>query len=255
MPSSVLIFGGSGKLAKLITTRLISKKYTVTSIIRRSEHIPDLLSLGATPIIQSLEDSTVAELAGVIRTSHPDVIIFAAGGGWRAFEDPIFNRIVDRDAAIKVFDAVVEARGSKRLIVISTIDARNRDGPRPAWYTDEDQKVSDELWGMLPAYMEAKFAADKDLVEKNGTRRLEYTVIRPTWYDKDGRWTGKVNAGRVGTAPRISREDVADVFVACIENDGTIGRVFEVVGGDVPAEDAVRRVAEEKIDSFGEEYR
>jgi nucleoside-diphosphate-sugar epimerase len=255
MPSSVLIFGGSGKLAKLITTRLISKNHSVTSIIRRPEHIPELVSLGATPVIQSIEDSTVADIADVIKTSHPDAIIFAAGGGWRALKDPNFSLIVDRDAAIRVFDAVVEAAGTKRLLMTSTVDARNRDVPRPEWYTDEDQKVSDELWGMLPVYMEAKFAADRDLVEGNAKRGLEYTIIRPTWYDNDGEWTGKVSAGRVGMIPKVSREDVADVFVACIENDETIGRVFEVVGGDVPVEDAVRRAAEEKIDSFGKEYR
>jgi uncharacterized protein YbjT (DUF2867 family) len=102
--------------------------------------------------------------------------------------------------------------------------------------------------------MEAKFAADKDLVEQNTRRALDYTIIRPTWYNEGG-WTGKVKAGKAGTSPKVSREDVADVFVACIENHGTIGRVFEVTGGDTPVEEAVRRVAEEKIDTFDEFYR
>jgi nucleoside-diphosphate-sugar epimerase len=252
--SSALIFGGSGKLAKFITERLIKKGYTVYTVIRRETHIRDLHELGAKPIIQSLEDSTVAELAQVIKSSLPDVIIFAAGGGWRAYEDPIFNSIVDRDAAIKVFDAMVEAGCTKRVITISTIDSRNRSRPRPSWYNDEDQKVSDHLWAMLPRYMEAKFEADKDLVEQNAKRAMDYTIIRPTWYS-DGGWSGKIKAGLAGTSPKVSREDVADVFVACIENHATIGRVFEVVGGDIPVEEAVRRVAEEKIDSFGELYR
>ena len=252
--SSVLIFGGSGKLAKFITERLVKKQYTVYSVIRRESHISDLHELGATPIIQSLEDSTVDELAKVIKSSLPDVIIFAAGGGWRALEDPIFNSIVDRDAAIKVFDAMVEARCTKRIITISTIDTRNRNRPRPSWYTDEDQKVSDDLWAMLPKYMEAKFEADKDLVEQNEKRALDYTIIRPTWYN-DGGWTGKIKAGQVGTLPKVSREDVADVFVACIENHATVGRVFEVIGGDIPIEEAVQHVVDEKINSFEEIYR
>ena len=253
MPS-VLIFGGSGKLAKFITERLVKKEYTVYSVIRRDTHIHDLRELGATPIIQSLEDSTIAELAEVIRSSRPDVIIFAAGGGWRAYKDPIFSRIVDRDAAIKVFDAMAMADCAKRIITISTVDARNRTRPRPTWYNDEDQKVSDDLWATLPEYMEAKFQADKNLVELNGTRALDYTIIRPTWYNSGG-WTGKVKAGQVGTAPRVSREDVADVFVACIENHATIGLVFEVIGGDIPVEEAVKRVVEDKINAFEEIYR
>jgi len=253
MPSA-LIFGGSGKLARFITERLVKKDYTVYSIIRREEHIPGLRELGAQPIIQSLEDSTVAELAQVIKSSAPDVIIFAAGGGWRAFKDPNFNLIVDRDGAIKVFDAMVEAGATKRLIMISTIDARNRSKPRPSWYSDEDQKASDEIWGMIPNYMEAKFEADKNLVEGNARRGLEYTIIRPTWYNEGG-WTGKINAGKVGLSPKVSREDVADVFVACIENQATTGCVFEVVGGDIPAEEAVGEVAEEKVNTFDELLR
>lgn len=253
MPSA-LIFGGSGRLAKFITERLISREYNVYSVIRREEHVPGLREIGATPIIQSLEDSTVAELAKVIKSSLPDVIIFAAGGGWRAYKDSKFNRTVDRDAAIKVFDAIVDADCTKRIIIISTVDARNRNRPRPTWYSGEDQKVSDDLWTRLPRYMEAKFEADKDLVEQNTDRALDYTIIRPTWYN-DGGWTGKIRAGKVGTSPKVSREDVADVFVACIENHATIGQVFEVTGGDVPVEEAVRRVAEGNIDSFEEMYR
>jgi nucleoside-diphosphate-sugar epimerase len=225
----------------------------VHSVIRREEHIPDLDKLGATAIIQSLEDSTVSDLAKVIKSSNPDVVIFAAGGGWRAFKDPTFNRIVDRDGAIKVFDAMAEAGCTKRILTISTIDARNRSQAVPSWYNEEDQKVSDQLWGMLPVYMESKFEADKDLVKNNTKRTLDYTIIRPTWYNEGG-WTGKIQAGKVGTAPKISREDIADVFVACIENPATIGCIFEVVGGDIPVEDAIKQVAEEKTNFFGDFY-
>jgi nucleoside-diphosphate-sugar epimerase len=249
MPS-VLIFGGSGKLATFITERLIKKQFTVYSIIRRQEHIHTLQELGAIPIIQSLEESSVAELASVIKSKTPDAIIFAAGAGLRAFEDPSLSETIDRDGAIKVFDAMAEAGCTKRLIMISTIDARDRSKAAPTWYNDEDKETSAQLWGMLPKYMEAKFAADKSLVEGNARRGLDYTIVRPTWYDNEGKWTGKVEAGKVGTAPKVSREDIADVFVSCVEDSGTIGTVFEVKGGNVPVGDAVRRVAAEKIDVF-----
>ncbi|RDW75519.1 hypothetical protein BP6252_06661 [Coleophoma cylindrospora] len=253
MPS-VLIFGGSGKIAKFITASLVKQDYKVYSIIRREDHVPELRELGATPIIQSLEDSTVAELTATIKSTKPDVIVFAAGAGARAFEDPNLSILVDRDAAIRVFDAIAEANCTKRLITISTIDTRNRDKPSPTWYNEEDQKGSDELWGVLPTYMKAKFEADKDLVEQNSRRGLEYTIIRPTWYG-DGEPTGKIKAGLAGFSPKVSRKDVADVFVVCIENPTTVGCVFEVSGGEVSIKEAVQRVAEEKVDSFGEMYR
>jgi len=253
MPS-VLIFGGSGKIAKFITESLVQKGYQVSSVIRREEHIPSLRELGATPILQSIESASVSELASTIRTSAPDIVIFAAGAGLRAFEDPNLSLVVDRDAAIRVFDAMVEAGGTKRLITISTMDARNREKAAPSWYTEVDRKGSDELWGMLPVYMKAKYEADKDLVEGNGKRGLEYTVVRSTWYG-NGERMGKIRAGLAGIEPRISREDVADVLVVCVENPATVGCVFEISGGEVPLQDAVKKVAEEKVDSFGEMFR
>ena len=160
MPS-VLIFGGSGKIAKFITESLVQKGYQVSSVIRREEHIPSLRELGATPILQSIESASVSELVSTIRTSAPDIVIFAAGAGLRAFEDPNLSLVVDRDAAIRVFDAMVEAGGAKRLITISTMDARNREKAAPSWYNEVDRKGSDELWGMLPVYMKGKYEADK----------------------------------------------------------------------------------------------
>lgn len=253
MPS-VLVFGGSGKIAKFITESLVQKGYQVSSVIRREEHIPSLRELGATPILQSIESASVSELVSTIRTSAPDIVIFAAGAGLRAFEDPNLSLVVDRDAAIRVFDAMVEAGGTKRLITISTMDARNREKAAPSWYNEVDRKGSDELWAMLPVYMKAKYEADKDLVEGNGKRGLEYTIVRSTWYG-DGERMGKIRAGLAGIEPRISRGDVADVLVACVENPATVGCVFEISGGEVPIQDAVKKVAEEKVDSFGEMFR
>lgn len=256
MPS-VLIFGGSGTVAKFITAGLIKKGYQVFSVIRQEEHIPSLHELGVTPIVQSLETATVADLASTIRTYAPDTVIFAAGAGLRGLEDPNLSTVVDRDAAIRVFDAIVDAGGTKRLLLLSTIDARNRDKEVPGWYSEEDRKGSEALWGMLPVYMQAKFEADKDLVEENERRGLQFTIIRPTWYENGegaGR-TGKVNAGPGSFEPKISREDVADVIVACVENPATMGCIFGVSGGKVGIEDAVRKVAEEKVNSFGEMFR
>lgn len=97
--------------------------------------------------------------------------------------------------------------------------------------------------------MKAKFEADKDLVEQNSRRGLEYTIIRPTWYG-DEEPTGKVKAGLAGIFPKVNRKDVADVFVECVENPATVGCVFEVSGGEVPIKEAVQLVAEEKVNSF-----
>lgn len=48
----------------------------------------------------------------------------------------------------------------------------------------------------------------------------------------------------------ISRADVAEVVKCCIEDPGTIGLAFDVVGGETPVAEAVRTVAEQRVDTF-----
>lgn len=80
MPTA-LILGGSGKVARHLTTKLAASSYTIHSIIRNPAQIPDLEGLGAKPIIQSIEDSSVDELAATIKKANPDVVIWSAGAG------------------------------------------------------------------------------------------------------------------------------------------------------------------------------
>jgi hypothetical protein len=45
---------------------------------------------------------------------------------------------------------------------------------------------------------------------------------------------GKIRARLAGIKPRISREDVADMLVACVKNPAIVGCVFEISGKEVP---------------------
>ena len=158
---------------------------------------------------------------------------------------------IDRDGALKIFDAMVAAGPgcTKRLIIVSVIDSRDRGKAVPEWYDQQDREGSDQLWGALPAYMAAKFEADRDLVRGNAKRGLEYTIVRPTWYSEDP-GAGTVAAGRVHWKEKVSREDTAAVVAECIEDDRTIGLAFDIRGGDVPIAEAVKEVGRERVDCF-----
>lgn len=97
--------------------------------------------------------------------------------------------------------------------------------------------------------MRAKFAADRDLVTGNARRGLEYTIVRPGGLTLE-KGTGKVSAGKVHSKATVSREDVAEVVVRCIEESGTVGLAFDVVGGETPITEAVAKVAEDKTNTF-----
>lgn len=245
MPTT-LIFGGSGKVARHITRQLVALKHDVHSVIRNPSQTSDLEALGAKPIVQSIEDSSVSDLTATIRSLSPSTIVWAAGAGGGNAER---TKTVDQEGAIKVFDAAAAA-GVKRLITVSALDVRDREGkPEPEWYNDADRSTSKRMWGVIGPYMQAKYTADRNLVEENGRRGLKYTIVRPGGLTtNDG--TGKVDAGKVHLKETIAREDVAAVVVACMQNDETIGMAFDVVGGDVPIEEAIKQVVKDKADTF-----
>ncbi|KAL2887061.1 UPF0659 protein [Ceratocystis lukuohia] len=272
MPTT-LIFGGSGKVARHLTRLLVTPtgavagapkaQHTVYSIIRDPAQSSALTDLGATPLVQSIESATVAELAATIQKVNPDFVVWSAGAG--AGSSPERTQAVDRDGAIKVMDALAAARpagstdtaaddmAARRFIIVSAVDIRDRTNkPEPVWYTEADSTMSTRVWGAIGKYMEAKLGADRSLYTDNARRRLAYTIVRPGGLSDDP-GTGKVRAGRVGLVGFIPREDVARTVVACIENPQTVGLAIDFLGegeGAEPLEQAVERVARERVDCF-----
>ncbi|KAI5357903.1 Putative NAD(P)-binding domain, NAD(P)-binding domain superfamily [Septoria linicola] len=250
--ATTLIFGGSGKVARHITRILSSEGGIVHSIIRKEEQKPDIISLGGKPIVQSIEDSSVEDLIQTIQSTKPSTVIWAAGAG---AGNPDRTQKVDHEGAVKAADATAKSGVTKRYIIISAVDVRDRERkPEPEWYNDEDRDRSNKVWGAIGPYMHAKFAADRDLVTKNGERKLEYTIVRPGGLSEDA-GTGKIAAGKVHLNRTIPREDVARAVVECIKNDATKGLAFDLVGGDEwSVQDAVANVARERVDTFEGRY-
>lgn len=251
MASNTLIFGGSGKVARHITRLLASSgTHTVHSIIRKPEQSASIAELGGKPIIQSIEDSSVDDMAATIKSTKANAVIWSAGAGGGS---PERTRAVDRDGAIRCMDAAAQA-GVKRFVLVSAVDVRDREGkPEPEWYDDGDRERSDGMWSAIGAYMEAKLAADRSLVTENGRRGLDYTIVRPGRLSEEAS-TGNVEAGKVHLANSIPREDVAKVVIEVLKQPKTIGLAFDVVGGKTAVEQAVASVAEGRVDTFEGRY-
>jgi uncharacterized protein YbjT (DUF2867 family) len=87
------------------------------------------------------------------------------------------------------------------------------------------------------AYLRAKGAADDNV---RARKALKATIVRP------GHLTNDPGTGRVVIADdtgrgSIPREDVAAVLLAVLDTPGTAVQTFEVISGDTPITDAVRR--------------
>ncbi|ORY57566.1 Rossmann-fold NAD(P)(+)-binding protein [Pseudomassariella vexata] len=249
MSPTTLIFGGHGKVAQHLTrilTQQTTPAHTVHSIIRNADQSDTITSLGGKPIVQSIEESSVADFTATIKKTNPDFVVWSAGAGGG---NPERTQAVDREGAIKSMDACAEA-GVKRYIIVSALDVRDRENkPVPEWYDDESKRMSDRVWGAIEPYLKAKLAADRSLRMDNRRRGLEYTIVRPGGLSTEP-GKGTVQAGKVRLGSMVSREDVARTVVAIMEDSGTVGLAFDVVGGGVPIKEAVATVANDKVDTF-----
>ena len=208
----IVIAGGHGKIALLLSRQLANTGHEPVGIIRNVDQATDLRSAGAIPLVLDLEHSTIDDVAAAL--AGADAAIFAAGSGAGGGNDRKFS--LDRDGAILLADAALEA-GVTRLIVISSVGADSYDA------------ASDDPFQI---YLRAKGEADTAVRERD----LGWTIVRPvTLTDEPG--TGGISLGRGGGT--IPRADVAAVIVELLDGVG-LRKVFEVSAGPLGLGEALR---------------
>jgi uncharacterized protein YbjT (DUF2867 family) len=217
----IVIAGGHGQIALRLERLLSGRGDQVAGIIRRPEQAGDLRAAGAEAAICDLESASVDEVAEILEGA--DAAVFAAGAGSGSGAER--KDTVDRAACVLFADAA-EAVGVRRFLVVSSMGADRE--PPPG--TDP----------VFAAYLRAKKAADDDVQARTG---LDWTILRP------GRLTNDPATGRVNLAEKtgrgdVPRDDVAAVLAALLDEPRTARRVLELIGGDTPIEEAVRKAAE-----------
>ncbi|MFI6577732.1 SDR family oxidoreductase [Nocardiopsis sp. NPDC050513] len=217
----IVIAGGHGKIALRLARQLADRGDEPVALIRNPDHAQDVRDAGAEPVVVDLEKATVTELAE--KVMNADGVVFAAGAGPGSGAPR--KDTVDRAAAVLTADASALA-GVRRLIQVSAI---NVDEPVP--------EGADEVWA---AYVEAKRAADADLRERH--LELDWTILRPGRLT-DGPGTGLVALGPDVGRAEVTRDDVASVIVALLDEPGTVGRTLNLVNGETPVADAVRAMS------------
>lgn len=215
----VVIAGGHGQIALHLERLLTVRGDTAVGLIRNPDQAGDLAATGATAVVLDLERATADEVRREL--DGADAVVFAAGAG--PGSGTARKDTVDRGAAALLADAA-QAAGVRRYVLISSMGA----GSEPSPGTDD----------VFAAYLRAKTASEDDL----RGRDLDWTILRP------GRLTNGAATGTVTLAPSVSRgavprADVAAVVVALLDDASTAGHTLELVGGDVPIEDAVAAVA------------
>jgi uncharacterized protein YbjT (DUF2867 family) len=128
---------------------------------------------------------------------------------------------MDYGGAVKLVEAA-EKHGVGRYLMLSAMGASDPESGSEA----------------MQPYLYAKARADERLQESN----LNYTIIRPGSLTNEER-TGKIQAApSIGHRGEISRDDVAETFVAALEAENTYRKTFEILSGDTPISEALERV-------------
>lgn len=213
-----LVVGANGQIGKhLVTFIQDNDQLEAKAMIRKKEQATYFVERNAETVIVDLEDDidSIAKAAEGV-----DAVVFTAGSGPKTGKDKTI--MVDLDGAVKTIEAAKKA-GVKRFIMISSFDTR--------------REAIQEAPDSFAPYVAAKHYADEWLRATD----LDYTIIHPGGLTNEV-GTGQIEAGMDVDRGQISREDVAKVIEACLEDKNTIGKEFQIVNGSQPIKEAVRSI-------------
>ena len=213
--SHIAIVGGNGQVARHLITQLVADGHEPVALVRNPAYKHDLEQLGAHVRMLDIEQDEVDHFAAAF--AGCDAVVFSAGGGPDGNIDR--KRTVDLGGSLKSIEAARQA-GIDRFVQISAINV--------------DRPVPDDAQPVWKAYVEAKRDADAALRDSG----LDWTILRPgRLTDDEG--TGLVALGEDVARGEIPRADVAAVVVAVLDDPTSIGRQWNVVGGQTPVDEAV----------------
>jgi uncharacterized protein YbjT (DUF2867 family) len=210
--STIVIAGGHGQIALRLARVLSARGDTVRSLIRNPGHEAGVHATGAEPVVADME--RLDDLAEYV--DGADAVVFAAGAG--PGSGPERKRTVDLGAAVKLLDAARKT-GVARYLMVSAMGAADPTRGSQA---------------MRP-YLEAKSEADAALAASD----LEWTIVRPGGLTNDP-GTGMIEiAPSLGRRGSITRDDVAAVLAACLDEPRTVRATFELLQGETPIAEAL----------------
>ncbi|KUJ12975.1 NAD(P)-binding protein [Mollisia scopiformis] len=260
-PKNILLLGGHGKVSLLMTPKLLSRSWNVTSVIRNPDQKSEILSAGKngpgkiSVLIESIEDvKSQADAQKILDKVKPDTVIWSAGAGGKGGVER--TNAIDRDACIHFIRSAIATQSVVRFMVVSALSIRRNRAP---WFDDESYalmtKVNTEV---MPGYYKAKLAADDVLavegMERNKKDGFGWISLRPGRLTDDAE-VGKVSFGKTRARGEVTRADVAEVGVGLLEKDGVSGW-YDLLGGDEEVGAAVDRVLNEKVDCMeGEDLK
>ncbi|KAI0010195.1 NAD(P)-binding protein [Xylariaceae sp. FL0662B] len=226
----VLLLGGYGKVAQLLTPTLLQRSWNVTSIIRN----PDQLNV----LVRSIDDiKTEAQAKAVLDEVKPGFVVWSAGAGGKG----ALERAFDRGAACFFIRASVATPSITKFILISFIGCRHQKAP---WLLDEahwQQYLVSTRNPFQRYYMyEAKLVADEGADFAAISLRPGRLTLEPV---------GKVSLGKLTRAEGLSsRASLARSTALLLLESDAKSCWLDMLDGEEDPEAAAKRCVQEGVD-------
>lgn len=203
----VLIFGATRATGLEVAKILAARGEAVTAFVRPTSNLNELQALKIKTVTGDALSSE--DVAAVIVSGRFRAIISTLGGG-RGETPP------DAIGTKNIVDAAKSA-GVERLIVVTVIGPGNSISMVPA-------QQRETLGRSIALKAEAE-----DFVTASG---LSYTIIRPGQLTSNPRsGIARLSLEPAPTGP-VTRGDLADLVVKCLDDDATRGKIYQVIGDD-----------------------
>ncbi|PMD36873.1 NAD(P)-binding protein [Hyaloscypha variabilis F] len=247
----ILLLGGHGKVSLLMTPKLLSRSWNVTSVIRNPDQKAEILEVGKNGpgkidvLVESIEDvKSDAQATAILEKTKAEWVIWSAGAGGKG--GPSRTNAIDRDACIHFIRASVSSPVITKFLLVSAISSRRDRAP---WWDDESWAMAKQFnEEIAPTYYKAKLASDEVLTVLGEQKKgFGYIILRPGALTDD-KETGKFSFGKTRARGQVTRGDVAEVAVRLLEKEGVRGW-FDLLGGEEETGVAVDRVLKEGFNS------
>lgn len=203
----VIIFGASGTIGALLTSRALQAGHTVTAFVRS----PGKITVKDKNLTLFQGDVSVGQKVTVAIRGN-DVVLVALG------TRKVINPGVDISAGTHNIVEAMKATGVKRFIVLSAFGVR------------DSYKASSPLPKLTYKAFLKRVFADKARQEQYVEQSdLDWTIVRPTTFsNKPGKGEYQIDVVPRGIFPTIPREDVVDFMIKNIEDRSYIGKIVAI---------------------------
>lgn len=210
--STILVIGATGQVGKKVCHSLLSRGYTVRTLVRDPDHCCDL----SHPNLQIYRGNLADDFSDAFEGVHK--VVFVAGTNCNTDTDNIL--LIDLWSAKRAIDYAEEEPSVEHFIHLSSFGA---DDPEESCSSNKP-------------YLIAKHITDEYLTLSS----VPYTILRPgKLTDDTGRRGFSSSRPSLPGDQVITRSDLADAICYCVDHDTTKIKVVELFNGEEALENVL----------------